>query len=125
MSVRVEWLDTQQDILHFIFEGKWNWDEFYQTRDVSRTMIREVTHSVYVVLDFSDANVQLPKNLISNFRRLAENRLSNTEQFYIISRRSTLAKTLINVVGRISQGKIPVVFVESMDNVKQLVRPAR
>lgn len=121
MPVQVDWLDNQQDIVILRFTGTWTWDEFFPARQQARELIQTVDHTVHIILDWTASDGRLPGNLISNLRRAAQQRLPNTGRFYILSSRYILAKTLINMTARMSD-RIPLMFVDSIDDVVKAVR---
>ncbi|MFN8374862.1 MAG: hypothetical protein U0694_18525 [Anaerolineae bacterium] len=64
MPVNVKWYDEQQRVIWYAYEGRWTWDEFYQTFEQGNQMIESVEHNVDTIIDLRRSSL-LPSNVMS------------------------------------------------------------
>ncbi|MFN8372261.1 MAG: hypothetical protein U0694_05215 [Anaerolineae bacterium] len=69
MSVTVQWLDEQNDILIYELYGKWTWHEFYGAFEKARGLMASVPHTVYAITIARDDNARhhIPPHILTHF----------------------------------------------------------
>ena len=70
-KIAVEWLDENQRILLWIFEGKWGWVEFYESMTIAHQMIRDVAPDRVDIVALFVTSPSLPPNAISNIKQIS------------------------------------------------------
>lgn len=124
MSVTAEWLDEEKTIACYEFSFPWTWGEFYTTRSAIREQVRQMTHMVDFIGDFSGDRGILPPSFITNIRNSVESLPPNSGVIVIISPRPSLAKTFINVVTKLVR-RNDIFFAHDMDAAKAIIAAVR
>jgi|FLYN01.1.fsa_nt_gi hypothetical protein len=70
MGVRVVWLDSEQTILSYVFEGNWTWDEMRLAIEQANACMDMVVHRVDFIADTRNSGF-MPTDVIANVRQLA------------------------------------------------------
>lgn len=95
MPITTRWYDEGETIRHWIFEGQWNWTEFYEAVEESQKAVSAKPYRVDTILDLNSLRVNLP-NIVSNFRAASARRAPNVRLFVIVG--GSFVRTLLNVV---------------------------
>lgn len=70
-KIAVEWLDEPQRILLWVFEGKWGWNEFYESMTIAHQMIRDAKPDRVDIVALFLTSPNLPPNVISNIKQVS------------------------------------------------------
>jgi hypothetical protein len=76
MPVSAYWLNDEQTIVQYDFEGRWTWDEFYPEYQKALKMERSVTHRVDVLMDFRRSK-SVPPSALTHMRKITDNQPDN------------------------------------------------
>ena len=76
MPIRVYWVDTEQTILRYDFEGRWTWDEFYPAYYEAIAMENAVSHRVDIILDMRTSHM-IPANALLHMKNFSEKQPPN------------------------------------------------
>jgi hypothetical protein len=58
MGVEVEWYQDRKDIIRYIYNGQWTWDDLWQAFDKGREMMESVSpQTVHVFIDMSKSGM--------------------------------------------------------------------
>lgn len=76
MSISVQWLNDDQNVIHFKYEGNWDWEEFYETLIQADQMRHSVEHLVHHIYDMNHSD-PLPSGALSQFSILRKRDFSN------------------------------------------------
>lgn len=68
-SIRVDWTDTDHNILLFTFVTDWTWQDFISVGNQSMEMMSSVDYPVIQIFDMRSAH-NLPRNAFSGGRQL-------------------------------------------------------
>ncbi len=74
MAIHVSWGNTEQTIIYWQFEGRWQWSEFDRAWATSGEWMQGTPHQVDFILDFQ-ASTLMPPNIISRMRETTYERL--------------------------------------------------
>lgn len=99
MAIRVEWDDSSQYAVRYVYEGSWNWDEFQQARKQARLLMDTVDHKVDIIIDVVQTGI-LPNNILSRANSIPRERHPN-EGTIIIVGANPLIRFLYDVARRI------------------------
>lgn len=69
MPITLEWDNPEKTIIHMKVEGRWTWDEMYQSSIDGYKMLDSVPHRVCSLLDFTQAQ-GIPSNAITHARNM-------------------------------------------------------
>ncbi len=70
MGVSTRWLDDEQTILGYIFEGNWTWAEMSAAIEQANAYMDTVKHQVDFIADTKNGGL-IPSDVIANTRQLA------------------------------------------------------
>ena len=70
MAIVVKWNDEEKNSIRLIYEGRWDWTEYYTAHDTSHAMIDEVEHTVDLVYDLDNTSY-IPNDALGHFKRTA------------------------------------------------------
>lgn len=76
MGVDVFWDDDSQTIVRFVYEGKWNWEDFYAYIDKANAMMDTVTLPCVSIIDMRKSTY-LPPNATVHIRNVIQKSMSH------------------------------------------------
>jgi hypothetical protein len=99
MGVSTQWLDDDQTVLGYIFEGNWTWDEMRAAIEQANAFMDTVTHQVDFIADTRNGGL-IPSDVIANIRQFALSTPPhpNYGGITVFVGSNALVRTLINMV---------------------------
>lgn len=100
MRIEVDWYDEAKNIIIQRYPADWSWDEFKHLQDIVPPMMREVSHIVHVVGDFSQHQHIPAGNPILHARNLMNSYPDNFGMLIIVTRPGIIesfVKAFINI----------------------------
>src|SRR5258707_1839983 len=76
MSVSVRWHYDKKEIVLYIFEGIWTWDELYRTYNEAIVMETSVSYRVDVILDMR-LSKSIPANALLHVKNISDKQPDN------------------------------------------------
>ena len=76
MSVTADWYDSKQDIVLYVFEGRWTWDELYAAYNKAIVMEKNAPHRVDVLLDLLNSKA-VPANALLHVKNISNKQPDN------------------------------------------------
>lgn len=70
VPVTYGWDNTEKTTLCYRLEGRWTWEECYQSLDESRKLWNSVSHLVDVIVDMAASAGFPPGNILGHFRNI-------------------------------------------------------
>src|SRR5688572_9832395 len=64
MNIEVKWDNDDKDIIRWTFPKQWTWNEFYSALQGSRSMVRQQSRIVDVIVDMTISEL-FPRNLLT------------------------------------------------------------
>ena len=77
MSVLVAWDNQPQTVLRIDLAGQWGWKEYDAAIDQAYTMIREVAHTVDLIINLSESLAFPPMQSQRHFQRMLNQKPEN------------------------------------------------
>lgn len=77
MGVRVDWYDTNEDILYYVFSDPWTWEIYHAALLQGRAMMSEKDHYIGILNDLR-ASHKMPTNIINKTSSYIDTRPANT-----------------------------------------------
>src|SRR4051812_37327282 len=71
-KIVAEWLDENQRILLWVFEGKWGWTEFYESMTIAHQIIRDAAPDRVDIVALFLTSPSIPPNAISNIKQISQ-----------------------------------------------------
>ena len=78
MAIHVSWYNTEQTIIYWQFEGRWQWAEFDKAWNLSGEWMQASPHHIDFILDFQSSTL-MPPDIISRMREAAYIRLKKLQ----------------------------------------------
>ena len=99
MTVTTQWLNENNDILHFKYKDKWTWAEAFEAIQKSQTMLDEVQEPVSSIIELEE-RYYLPHNSMTQLRQIVENRAThkNDSGITIFLNAEVLTKAMLDVI---------------------------
>ena len=115
MATSVRWFDSERTVFLLTFEGKWTWEELYETVSEIHKMGDSVPHETWGIVSLVDGAV-LPQYALSNFRRMTTNSPHERTQGFAI----VLSSSFLQAIAKALQHMMPPVkqkylFTRSFD----------
>lgn len=85
MPVRVYWVNDEQTILRYDFEGVWTWEDFYPVYEQAIQMETSVTHRVDIIINMLDSK-SIPGNALSHMKSMTDKLPENVGMGVFITR---------------------------------------
>jgi hypothetical protein len=76
MTVTVSWYDPKQEIVLYVFEGHWTWDELYAAYNQAIVMEKSAPYRVDVVLDLLKSK-SVPANALLHVKNISNKQPEN------------------------------------------------
>jgi len=76
MTVTVDWYDAQHEIVQYVFEGRWTWDELYSAYNTAIAMEKSVPYRVDVLLDLLESK-SVPANALLHVKNISNKQPDN------------------------------------------------
>lgn len=121
MPVKATWHDHNRTILHMQFSGDWNWEEYYPVLSDAQTMVTQISHNYFVVMDFTHSARRLPPNLLTHFRKAAENAPDHRKGVVIVTKQLMLVRVLVNTISRVLSFNYAIKMVTTFDEAESIV----
>lgn len=102
MSVTSAWYNPAQDIVLYVFEGRWTWDELYSAYNQAIAMEKSVPHRVDVVLNMLDSK-SVPPNALLHVKNISNKQPDNIGLTIVVTP-STFIQSLFNAGTRFYKG---------------------
>lgn len=124
MPVEAYWVDDEQTLIQYDFEGVWTWEEFYPVYGQVVEMMKTVPHKVDNILDLR-ASRGVPPNALSHLKNLTDKQLPNTGVCIFVTDNSVL--TLLYRTGAKFHPAINQTFalVKSLEEARDIVAESR
>jgi hypothetical protein len=76
MSVSARWHDDKKEIVLYVFEGFWTWDELYRTFNEALVMETSVSYRVDVIVDMR-LSKSIPANALLHVKNISDKQPDN------------------------------------------------
>ena len=100
VTVRVAWDEQADNVLHYYFESRWNWDDAYQAYHQAHSLIEAKSKPIGVVLSGPD-NMILPPNLLTHTRKLMTSKKSQHTKLIVFVSNSLFVRTMANILTKL------------------------
>jgi hypothetical protein len=71
VPVTYAWDNSEKTAICYRLEGRWTWDEMYETLEESRKLWSSVNHMVDIIVDMNDSVGFPPGNTLGHFRNVS------------------------------------------------------
>ena len=124
MPVSAYWLNDEQTIVQYDFEGRWTWDEFYPEYQKALKMERSVTHRVDVVMDFRQSK-SVPPSALTHMRKITDNQPDNIGLSVFVTTNPFFNVMYTAGVRFYPKMKDYFVIVETIEEAHEIIQAAR
>ena len=95
MTVSVDWYDAGHEIVLYVFEGRWTWDELYKAIDEGFALTKTVSHNFSIIVDFQKSR-GLPPKAFSHFHHIKSVTTEQVDLIVVVGG-GTVLLTLFNL----------------------------
>lgn len=98
MGVIVEWDNSEQTILRFIYQGEWTWEDFNAALEHGKELAAEVPHKIDYIYDVTTSS-SVPSGALSQFRNMRNKTPTDPERRVLVGANSlitTLSQVLLS-----------------------------
>lgn len=67
MSIVVDWLDADKQVIYYDFPPQWTWDDLYSAMSQVKDMMATVPYNVYVVINY-EKSTGIPPGALTQLR---------------------------------------------------------
>jgi hypothetical protein len=129
MPVKLNWEDAEKRTLIAVYEGAWTWDDYYNTTTRIIELMKSVSQSVDLIVDYRQSAGYPTGNVISHVRAGAKllRQVSNYGNFAMITTNSfvRIISTMYRKL-RLQEGRRDQTFmVGDLEEAKKVLREAR
>ncbi|MCC6612656.1 MAG: hypothetical protein IT320_04200 [Anaerolineae bacterium] len=121
-SVHVDWDDEDHQILRYVFEPRWDWEDFFKAVAEARAMMDSAPGNVGVIFDAADApNINVPQNALTNFRN-ALKRAHDKNKLMVVVLNSAFARIVISSVKKLGGDRASSLqFAPTVDDARRMI----
>ncbi len=122
MPINVMWKNEEKTILSFIYEGKWELNDFYQALQKGNALLDEVTHSVALVMDVQGSRM-IPNGFIGALSNISKKLHPNTGVLIMVGV-NAFARAFIATYRKIypeKNGDKSIHFAVNYDEVQDII----
>ncbi|RMF79804.1 MAG: hypothetical protein D6737_10200 [Chloroflexi bacterium] len=87
MSIIVKWDNNQRTVIRYIFEGTWQWQDFYQSIADGHVLMNEVDYRVHAIIDIQNSHT-FPKDLLLHLKPINTKLHPNTGMTVLVGANS-------------------------------------
>jgi len=121
-SVQVDWDDADQQIIRYVFEPRWQWEDFFDAVTHARALMDDAPGNVGVIFDASAPNINIPQNALTNFRN-ALLRAHEKNKLIVVVLDSTFARVVLASVKKLGGERARTLqFATTVDLARQMIR---
>ena len=126
MPITVNWDDSEQNVLHFVYMGQWTWDDYQRVTLQARELAKIATGQIDVIANFSQSS-PLPNNALSYFRKSYTTAQSTIGfNIAVLVFRDSFLTRMIEVFQRLyASGGGKITTTSSVEAARQIIRDRR
>jgi hypothetical protein len=99
MAILVNWDDAEKTTLLYTIDGRWTWNDLYDSLDLGRELMDSVSHdSIDFIVDMTNCRL-LPDNALSHFSRMSSKPHAKSGRM-VMAGATTFVRALLNAMGR-------------------------
>ncbi len=123
MGIRVIWDNEEKTIIRYVYEGRWDRDDFAVAYGQAKTMMDSVDHAVGVIIDVQQSHL-IPSGIISRSRHLVTTPSSN-EGANVIVGANAFIRSLVDTFGKLwrhnTLGQRRITFATTLDEARAIL----
>ncbi len=123
MPINVMWNNDDKTVLSFIYEGKWDLNDFYQALHNGNILLDEVAHSVALVMDVQGSRM-IPNGFMGALSNISKKLHPNTGVLIMVGV-NAFARAFIATYRKIypeKNGDRSIHFAADYDEVQNMVK---
>lgn len=97
MSIKVDWLSSESNIINLTITGSWTWSEFFTAREqMVDLMEKSDFENIDYILDIKNAPA-LPENVLSQMRTIGQNHHIKSRHMVVVGA-NRFIKTMFDIM---------------------------
>ncbi len=121
MSININWVDENKEIILIKYEKRWTWTEFQEAVDTTNAMINAVNHPVVEIHDTLEGAVLPQGNIIAQGKQAFAGAADNVSLIIVVVN-SSIIQTFLSLVAKfIPNGRGHIIkTVSTMEEANRL-----
>jgi hypothetical protein len=123
LGIRIIWDNEDKTILRYLYEGRWDQDDFSKAYAEAKTMLDSVNRKVGIIIDIQNSHL-IPNGIISRSRHVVTNPSRNEGLIVIVGANAfirSLADTFSKLWRRGALGSRKMVFAATLEDARQIL----
>ncbi|MEO8606616.1 MAG: hypothetical protein ABI690_01940 [Chloroflexota bacterium] len=123
MPVHFTWDNPEKRVAHYKFEGKWTWDELYESFRASWNEFIQLDHVIDSISDLTQTKT-LPPSAMTHVRSLSQNRPPNTGVMIIVGANTFMTvamQTFRQIFAATLKRDLDVLFAKTLDEAHAII----
>lgn len=126
MSIDVQWENEEHTLVLWSFPPRWTWEDFFEAKEKSDTMLRSVTQVVDIVGDLTHSSI-LPQGAMGTYGSSTKSSPKNTGVIVLVGT-STFVKLMVGTFSKLIPFGVPgasFLFADTVEAAKDLIANRR
>ena len=122
--IKIQWSDTQQNIVIWTFSDQWTWNDFYTAQNEVQNRINKVNGIVDSIF-ITPQQQKVPSSAISHFRKIITKRHNRHDMLVVVGSSMFLSALLNMVIKFIPSASHQFHFVSTQDEAYKIIEQTR
>src|SRR5688500_6132016 len=101
MAVQIAWDQQEPDIVRYLYDENWTWEEFIEAVQRTKTMAESGPAYIGIIMDANSSHLKFPPNMVTHLKNALRNRHPKTK-IVVVTIQSAFLRTLITTISKIS-----------------------
>ena len=98
MGIAIHWDNSEKTVVRFVYNGKWTWEEFYNTIAQANAMMDTVSRPVVSIIDMRSSNYLPPGAAIHIRNVIRQSQSHNNSGISVFLQADMIVKAMIDVL---------------------------
>ena len=122
MSIEVEWLSPESNIIRLTIHDRWTWTDFYSSRQEMYDLMDQSEHeNIDYILDMRNAPA-LPENVLSQMRNVGQRHHVKSRHMIVVGA-NRFIKTMFDIMQTLSPDRmLNVTLVQTIEDAEETLK---
>lgn len=122
MAVQIAWDTQEKDIVRYLYDENWTWEEFFEAVKQTKAMAESAPSNIGIIMDANSSHLKFPPNMVTHLKNALRNRHPKSK-IVVVTIQNAFLRTLITTISKIS-GKDghELRIANSEDEARRIIR---
>jgi ketopantoate reductase len=122
MAVRVDWDNDEKNIVRFLYDDVWTWEDFFNAVRQTKNMAEIAPSYIGVIMDAETSHLKFPPNMVTHLKNALRNRHPKTK-IVVVTIQNAFLRTMVSTIAKVA-GKDghALLIADSVDEARRLIR---